>query len=177
MSVNLSGRQFGHPDVVVEVADAIRRSRMDPSQLCLEITESVAVEDLQRSDGILNDLKAIGVRLAIDDFGTGYSSLKYLKRLPVDIVKIDRSFVVGVDVNPVDAAIVNAVLGLATAVGMTTIAEGVETFGQLRRLREMGCPLVQGYYVGRPMPAEAFIDAVVATMSPRAVSNLVRRAG
>jgi predicted signal transduction protein with EAL and GGDEF domain len=177
MSVNLSGRQFVHPNVVAEVADAILRSGIAPSQLCMEITESVAVEDLQRSDGILNELKAIGVRLAIDDFGTGYSSLKYLKRFPVDIVKIDRSFVMGVDVNPVDAAIVNAILGLATAVGMTTIAEGVETVGQLRRLREMGCPLVQGFYIGLPMPADAFVDAVLATMGPQAAPDLVRRAG
>ena len=97
---------------------------------------------------------AFGVRLATDDFGTGYSSLNHLKRFPVDVVKIDRGFVGGVDTTPVDSAIVTAVLGLADAVGMTTVAEGVDTAGQLDRLRELECPLVQGYHLGRPASAD-----------------------
>ena len=150
MSVNLSARQFSNPNLVQEVADILRATGLRPEQLCLEITESLAVEDLTRSISTLDQLKGLGVRLAIDDFGTGYSSLTYLKRFPVDVVKIDRSFVMGIDTTPVDSAIVTAVIGLAEAVGMTTIAEGVETEGQLRHLQRLRCPLVQGYHLGRP---------------------------
>ena len=152
MSVNLSARQFANPQLVQEVADILRATGLDADRLCLEITESVAVEDVTRTISTLDELKALGVRLAIDDFGTGFSSLTYLKRFPVDVVKIDRSFVLGIDADPVDSAIVTAVLGLASAVGMVTVAEGVESADQLRHLRELGCPLVQGYHLGRPVP-------------------------
>ena len=152
MSVNLSARQFSNPNLVQEVADIVRAMGLRPEQLCLEITESLAVADVPRTIATLEQLKGLGVRLAIDDFGTGYSSLTYLKRFPVDVVKIDRSFVMGIDITPVDSAIVTAVIGLAEAVGMTTIAEGVETEEQLVHLRQLRCPLVQGYYLGRPSP-------------------------
>ena len=153
MSVNLSARQFSNPELVQEVADILRITGLDHDRLCLEITESVAVEDIGRTISTLDQLKALGVRLAIDDFGTGFSSLNYLKRFPVDVVKIDRSFVMGVPVDAVDSAIVTAVLGLAEAVGMVTVAEGVETADQLDALRELGCPLVQGHHLGRPAAA------------------------
>jgi diguanylate cyclase (GGDEF)-like protein/PAS domain S-box-containing protein len=150
MSVNLSARQFSDPYLVDDVAGILRDTGLQPDRLCLEITESVAVEDMGRTISTLEQLKALGVRLAIDDFGTGFSSLNYLKSFPVDVVKIDRSFVMGVARDPVDSAIVTAVLGLADAVGMVTVAEGVETPEQLEHLRDLGCPLVQGYYLGRP---------------------------
>jgi diguanylate cyclase (GGDEF)-like protein/PAS domain S-box-containing protein len=160
MSVNLSARQFSDPDLVQDVADILRMTGLRADDLCLEITESLAVEDVVRTIATLEQLKGLGVRLAIDDFGTGYSSLTYLKRFPVDVVKIDRSFVSGVDTEPVDSAIVTAVLGLAAAVGMTTVAEGVETEGQLARLRELECPLVQGYHLGRPCGRDEAAEAV-----------------
>jgi EAL domain-containing protein (putative c-di-GMP-specific phosphodiesterase class I) len=147
MSVNLSARQFSNPELVQEVADILRITGLEADRLCLEITESVAVEDVERTINILDQLKALGVRLAIDDFGTGFSSLTYLKRFPVDVVKIDRSFVMGIDADPVDSAIVTAVLGLASAVG-------VETAEQLEHLAQLGCPLVQGYHLGRPAPRD-----------------------
>jgi diguanylate cyclase (GGDEF)-like protein/PAS domain S-box-containing protein len=153
MSVNLSARQFSNPELVQEVADVLRITGLDHDRLCLEITESVAVEDIGRTISTLDQLKALGVRLAIDDFGTGFSSLNYLKRFPVDVVKIDRSFVMGIPVDAVDSAIVTAVLGLAEAVGMVTVAEGVETADQLDARRELGCPLVQGHHLGRPAAA------------------------
>jgi EAL domain-containing protein (putative c-di-GMP-specific phosphodiesterase class I) len=154
MSVNLSARQFSNPERVQEVADILRITGLEADRLCLEITESVAVEDVERTINILDQLKALGVRLAIDDFGTGFSSLTYLKRFPVDVVKIDRSFVMGIDADPVDSAIVTAVLGLANAVGMVMVAEGVETIEQLEHLVALGCPLVQGYHLGRPAPRD-----------------------
>ncbi|MHB8342322.1 MAG: putative bifunctional diguanylate cyclase/phosphodiesterase [Mycobacteriales bacterium] len=154
MSINLSARQFQDPGLVDDIRDSLEAAGLDPGQLCLEITESVAVADLDRTLAILSELKALGVRLAIDDFGTGYSSLKYLKRFPLDIIKIDQAFVADLATDPTDAAIVSAVMSLARAVGMTTIAEGVETAEQLDRLRELGCPLVQGFYLSRPVPSE-----------------------
>jgi diguanylate cyclase (GGDEF)-like protein/PAS domain S-box-containing protein len=155
MSVNLSGRQLQQPGLADEVAHIMREAGVDPQRMCLEITESLAMEDVEHSRGVMKRLKELGVRLAIDDFGTGYSSLSYLKRFPIDIVKIDRSFVDGLDMNRVDSAIVAAVIGLAKAVNMTTVAEGVETSSQLAHLRSLGCPVVQGYYLARPMTATA----------------------
>ena len=114
------------------------------------------MDDIERTIRVLNDLKSLGVKLAIDDFGTGYSSLNYLKRLPVDVVKLDRSFVQELDINAVDSAIVSAVINLADAIGMMAIAEGVETADQLERLTSLGCPMVQGYHLARPMSADAF---------------------
>jgi EAL domain-containing protein (putative c-di-GMP-specific phosphodiesterase class I) len=114
--------------------------------------------DIDHTIRTLTDLKSLGVRLAIDDFGTGYSSLNYLKLMPVDYVKLDRAFVQDLENDPVDAAIVSAVMELARAVGMTVVAEGVETAGQLARLSAMGCPLVQGYYLSHPMSMDDLSD-------------------
>jgi diguanylate cyclase (GGDEF)-like protein/PAS domain S-box-containing protein len=153
IAVNLSARQFESRDLVEEVRDALRASGLDPAHLCLEITETLALEDIDKSIATLTELKQLGVRLAIDDFGTGYSSLNYLKRLPVDVVKLDRTFVQDLDLNPVDTAIVVAVVELARTIGMTAVAEGVETVEQLARLEAMGCPVVQGFLLARPMGA------------------------
>ncbi|MDX6537402.1 MAG: hypothetical protein QOD37_1743, partial [Gaiellales bacterium] len=155
MSVNLSPRQFLQPRLVDEVAEILEVTGVDPNQICLEITESLAMSDVDWVTNVLLGLKGLGVRVAIDDFGTGYSSLSYLKRFPVDVVKIDRSFIDGMDSSAVDAAIVAAVIGLADAVGMTTVAEGVETREQFERLRVLGCKTVQGYYMAKPMTASA----------------------
>jgi EAL domain-containing protein (putative c-di-GMP-specific phosphodiesterase class I) len=156
ISVNLSARQLDDPGLVDDVQAVLARTGVDPYSICLEITESLAMQDASRNLETLHRLKALGVRLSIDDFGTGYSSLAYLKRLPVDCVKIDRSFVRTVDTSAVDAAIVASVINLARAVGMSTVAEGVETREQFEALRDLGCDVIQGFYFAKPMPeAEA----------------------
>ena len=150
--VNLSARQLGDPGLVDLVASSLRRHDVEASQLGLEITESALLEDAEGAVTALSSLRELGVRLAVDDFGTGYSSLSYLKRLPVDAVKIDRSFVDGLAVDGDDSAIVAAVAGMARALRLTTIAEGVENLDQLRALRRLGCDLAQGYFFTTPQP-------------------------
>jgi diguanylate cyclase (GGDEF)-like protein/PAS domain S-box-containing protein len=171
IAVNLSARQFQQYDLVREIDSVLSSTGLHPSLLCLEITESVAMDDIERTIRVLNELKELGVQLAIDDFGTGYSSLNYLKRLPVDVVKLDRSFVQELDINSVDSAIVSAVIDLAAAIGMMAIAEGVETADQLARLTSLGCPMVQGYHLARPMSAESF-NALLTQQPAGAVATL-----
>ncbi len=150
--VNLSAKQFQSADLVDDVRRELDRAGLPAGQLCLEITESLAMIDLERTIAVLGELRTIGVRLAIDDFGTGYSSLNYLKHFSVDVVKIDKSFVDELGSSPVDTEIVRAVINLGLTLGMTTVAEGVETEQQLVQLRALGCPLAQGYYLAEPMP-------------------------
>jgi diguanylate cyclase (GGDEF)-like protein/PAS domain S-box-containing protein len=152
MSVNLSGRQLADPALPDCVADALGTSGLGPDRLWLEITESVLMDDADSSARALAALKALGVRLAVDDFGTGYSSLAYLRRFPVDALKIDRSFVCDLDRGARDAVIVEAVVGLGRALGLRVVAEGVETPSQLARVRALGCDQAQGYYFARPAP-------------------------
>ncbi len=154
VAVNLSARQLVEPGVIDTVWEVLKETGMEPSRLCLEITESVLMEDVASSIEALLGLKALGVRLAIDDFGTGYSSLSYLRRFPVDIVKIDRSFVAGLGVDPAAEAIVAAVVNLAHALGLVVVGEGVETEQQLVMLRALGCDRAQGFLWSRPLPAE-----------------------
>ncbi len=154
MSVNLSARQLALPDLVDVVAAALRETETDPALLCLEITESVAMGQGESTFSVLAALKELGLRLAIDDFGTGYSSLSYLRRYPVDVLKIDRSFVTGLDRHPANASIVAAVVTLAHALGLTAVAEGVEHPGELQELRRLGGDVGQGYLLGRPMAAK-----------------------
>ena len=174
VSVNLSARQFRQPDLPGQVAEVLARSGLDAHQLCLEVTESVMMDDAENAVVTLNRLKELGTCLSIDDFGTGYSSLSYLKRFPVDYVKIDRSFIKDLGNHAVDSEIVRAVIRLASAVGMSAVAEGVETEEQMRRLRALGCPLVQGYYLSKPKPA-----AEIGPMLAERVDHLRRgmRAG
>ncbi len=162
VSVNLSAQQFQEPALVEKVAKAVAEVGLAPKHLCIEITENLALQDIDRSIATLSELKALGVKLAIDDFGTGYSSLTYLKRLPVDVVKLDKTFVQDLAVSAVDAAIVLAVVELARTLGLTAVAEGVETVDQMERLAEMGCPVLQGYLLARPMPSEEFSEMLVA---------------
>ncbi|HVE45360.1 MAG TPA: EAL domain-containing protein [Acidimicrobiales bacterium] len=154
LAVNLAARQLMAPDLCDVVKAALTRSGMAPGQLCLEITESVLLEDANRSARALEQLKALGVRIGVDDFGTGFSSLTYLKRFPVDTLKIDRSFVEGLGQDQEDRAIVASVVDLAHAFGLTTIAEGVETLEQLDELRTIGCEQGQGYLWSPPLSAE-----------------------
>jgi diguanylate cyclase (GGDEF)-like protein len=156
MSVNVSPHQLMSRDFPATVADVLENTHTDPNLLTLEVTESVFVEDSERALVILNDLKHIGVRLALDDFGTGYSSLSYLKRFPIDIVKIDQSFVADLEHDQASHAIVFAVVELAHMLGMTVVAEGVETAEQRGLLARLGCDFCQGFYFARPMSADDF---------------------
>ncbi|MCU1602071.1 MAG: diguanylate cyclase/phosphodiesterase with and sensor(s) [Frankiales bacterium] len=153
MAVNLSGVQLGRIELVRRVAAVVDATGIDPPLLSLEITESVLMGDAEEALGMLLDLKALGVRISIDDFGTGYSSLSYLKRFPVDVLKIDRSFVDGLGTDADDLAIVQAILALAGALGIDTIAEGIETEAQRDVLQSLGCRHAQGFLLGRPAAA------------------------
>ncbi|MFM7060447.1 MAG: EAL domain-containing protein [Actinomycetes bacterium] len=152
IAVNLSARQFEHEDIVATVRAAIDDAGIAPRQLCIEVTEGTLMAN--GSAEILQCLHELGVSVAIDDFGTGYSSLYYLKRFPVDVVKIDRSFVDGLGTDADDEAIVTAVLSLGHALGLRVVAEGVETEAQLDRLVGLGCDAAQGYLMSRPVPAD-----------------------
>lgn len=152
VSVNLSACQLSDPALPDRVAAALTASGLAPDELCLELTESALMDDADRALEALLRLKALGVRLAIDDFGTGYSSLAYLRRFPIDAVKIDRSFVTGLGTRTADCAIVTAVLGLTRALGLTAIAEGVEETGQRDELVRLGCAAAQGYLFSPPRP-------------------------
>ena len=142
--------------------EAMESSELDPSRLAVEVTETVLLDDANDAASTLADLRATGVRVFLDDFGTAYSSLSYLHRLPLDVVKLDRAFVSGLDEQGAKQQIVGAVVQMARALRMTVIAEGVETARQLDRLRELGCHLVQGYHLARPMPA----DEMTARLDP-----------
>ncbi|MHB8681446.1 MAG: putative bifunctional diguanylate cyclase/phosphodiesterase [Acidimicrobiales bacterium] len=158
VAVNLSARQFQQAGLVEEVEQILRDTGVDPSQISLEITESLAMEDVERTSQVLMRLKGLGVKVAIDDFGTGYSALGYLATFPVDVVKVDQSFVDKVELDPVKSAIVSAVINLSQAIGTTTVVEGVETKEQLDHLYSLGCTMAQGYYFARPMPADQLTD-------------------
>ena len=171
MAVNLSARQFQQSDLCEQVADVLRRTGLRPQLLALEITETVVMEDTATTLATLRALKQLKVRLSIDDFGTGYSSLSYLKRFPVDAVKIDKSFVDGLAGSPVDREIVRAVIRLAAAVGMQTIAEGVETTSQRQELEQLGCTMLQGYLLSRPVPIDQ-VDRSLGLRVPAARAAL-----
>lgn len=156
MAVNLSARQFLDDDIRAMVRRILAETRLDPKWLELELTESIVMRNAENVIRTMNDLSADGVTHALDDFGTGYSSLSYLQRLPVARIKIDRSFVINITSNPSDAAIVRAVVGMAHSLGLSVIAEGVETEGQLGFLRGVGCEEMQGYFFSRPLPAVEF---------------------
>jgi EAL domain-containing protein (putative c-di-GMP-specific phosphodiesterase class I) len=158
VSVNLSARQHRDPDMVDLVDRILTETRTDPGVLCLEITESVLVNDADAAAATLNALKGLGVKLSIDEFGTGHSSLGSLKRFPLDMVKVDRSFVSGVASNPEDAAIVTAIINLAHSLGLQTVADGVETKEQVDELRALGCDVGQGFYFARPRPSDAIAE-------------------
>ena len=155
VSVNLSAHQLNRTDLVEAVGRALKESGLDPDRLWLEITESALMEDADAAVAALERLRGLGVHLCVDDFGTGYSSLAYLRRFPVDALKVDRSFVAGLGKDPEDSAIVEAVVSMAHSLRLSVVAEGVETDEQLARLRELGCELAQGFYFAAPVPASA----------------------
>ncbi|HKY75377.1 MAG TPA: EAL domain-containing protein [Acidimicrobiia bacterium] len=158
VSVNLSARQLIRPDLTRLVAGMLESTGADPADLCLEITEGTLLQDMNAAVRHLAELRSLGVRISIDDFGTGYSSLAYLRTLPIDELKIDRSFVNSVADDASAAAIVESVVRLGHALGLVVVAEGVETAGQLATLRDLGCDLAQGYYLARPAPAPTVLQ-------------------
>ena len=155
VSVNLSGKQLRRPDLQDVIRRALEGSGLSASSLGLDITETVYIGALEANTAALDRIKALGVRVSLDDFGSGYSSLSYLKRLPTDILKVDKAFTRGLGLEVEDTAIVQTVVDLAHTLGMEVVAEGVEIVEQETLLREMGCDFGQGYYFSRPMPAEA----------------------
>jgi len=165
VAVNVSGRQISNDHVVDKVVAALKGSNLAPEFLEIEVTESVVMRDATRAISTLNALKNLGVALSIDDFGTGYSSLGYLKRFPLDKLKIDKSFVDGLPTNEDDAAIANAIIAMSHSLRLTVIAEGVETEAQLGFLRAHGCDEMQGYLFSKPLPAQQFTDLLRSTPS------------
>ncbi|HET9771748.1 MAG TPA: EAL domain-containing protein [Acidimicrobiia bacterium] len=151
VAVNISAHQLMFPGFLGIVADVLSETGSDPQRITFEVTESAFVHDTARALGVLHGLKDLGVRLALDDFGTGYSSLEYLKRFPIDIVKIDRKFVYDLEVDPTSHAIIYTIVELAHVLGMTVVAEGVETAEQHRQLASIGCDFCQGFHFARPM--------------------------
>ena len=156
VAINLSAAQFRHPNLVETVARTLREHDLPAEVLELELTESVAMENSDLTLQTIAALKRLGVQLSIDDFGTGYSSLAYLKRYAVDKLKIDQSFVRGLNRDPQDEAIVTTIIGLASHLGLHTVAEGVETAEQAAFLQQRGCDVLQGYHFHRPSEAAAF---------------------
>jgi EAL domain-containing protein (putative c-di-GMP-specific phosphodiesterase class I) len=155
VAVNLSGRLLQDPSLADLVSELLHRWRVDASCLVLELTESSIMSDPERVSGVLERLREIHVQLSIDDFGTGYSSLSHLRLLPVDEIKIDKSFVLDMLVNPPDEAIVHSTIQLCQNLGRQVVAEGVEDEATYRRLIELGCDRAQGFYFARAMSADA----------------------
>jgi diguanylate cyclase (GGDEF)-like protein len=164
ISVNLSARQHSDPELISTVKQVLEETGTDPGVLCLEITETDLMEDVDASFETLKQLKELGVGLSVDDFGTGYSSLASLKRFPIDSLKVDRSFVAGLDRGrgTEDAAIVTAVISLAHTLGLTAVAEGVETSEQLEQIKALDCDVAQGFYFARPRPASVIDELLGA---------------
>ncbi len=162
LAVNVSARQLISTRLYSTVANVLASAHMDPNALILEMTESIFIEDSDRTVRMLADLKKLGLRLALDDFGSGYSSLGYLARMSLDIVKIDRSFIANISHDPTNKAIVLAILNLAHVLGLTVVAEGVENQTQSDEVRATGCEFAQGFYFARPMPA-AEIDGLIGS--------------
>jgi EAL domain-containing protein (putative c-di-GMP-specific phosphodiesterase class I) len=158
VAVNVSARQFASAGFVESITNVLDETGLAPQCLEIELTESLVMTDVEQAIGIMEDIKALDVKLAIDDFGTGYSGLSYLKRFPIDVLKIDQSFVRDITKNPDDAAIVVSIISLARNLRLDVIAEGVETEEQLAHLRRHGCHEMQGFLFSRPVPAEALTE-------------------
>ena len=163
VTVNIAGKQLLHPDFVTDVANALRDAGLNASRLILEITEGTLLDNAEATTRRLQELKALGVRLAIDDFGTGYSSLSYLQRFPIDILKIDKSFVDGIVRGGNQAALARTIISLGDSLALRTVAEGIETDAQRTVLRDLGCQLGQGFLYARPLDASA-IPAVIGRL-------------
>jgi EAL domain-containing protein (putative c-di-GMP-specific phosphodiesterase class I) len=169
MSVNISAQQLARVEIVDEVRGALRASGLDPSCLMLEITESLLISDIDLAIDRLHALRELGVQIAIDDFGTGYSSLSYILQLPIDVLKIDKTFIDSVDRDDRESRLTAAIIGLAGVLDLGCVAEGVERPEQQERLHELGCDSAQGFLLARPMSYEA-LRKLLRTTVPTAVA-------
>jgi EAL domain-containing protein (putative c-di-GMP-specific phosphodiesterase class I) len=154
IAINFSSKQFRQPDFLSTIKQIIDETGIEPSRLMIEITESILIEDLEQSAKILSDLKCLGVNIGIDDFGTGYSSLAYLKNLPIDVLKIDQSFIRDMERNPSDKKIISAIIAMAHGLNIQVVAEGVETTAQFDFLKSAACDFAQGFLFSRAIPPE-----------------------
>jgi EAL domain-containing protein (putative c-di-GMP-specific phosphodiesterase class I) len=168
VAVNISPRQFAAPGFLAHLESLLATTHVDPASIELEITESVMVEDAEIAIALLHRLRALGLKLAIDDFGTGYSSLAYLSRFPIHKLKIDQSFVRNMHSVSEQSAIVQATIGLGHSLGLTVIAEGVETEAQRAMLSGWRCDEIQGYYYSRPLPAESALKFLEGSLQLQA---------
>jgi EAL domain-containing protein (putative c-di-GMP-specific phosphodiesterase class I) len=162
IAVNLSARQLQRPEIVSDVTDILAESGLEPSSLVIEITESVMMQDMELSIQRLGELKNLGVKLAVDDFGIGYSSLNYIRRFPVDILKVDKSFIDGVADSGEEAALTAAIIELAGILHLRPVAEGIERADQLEKLLALNCELGQGFYFAKPMPIDGISELLHA---------------
>ena len=176
ISVNISARHFQHDGLVEDVSKALRLGDLDPGSLVLEITESVLVNDTEAVIARMLELKELGVAFAIDDFGTGYSSLSYLKRFPIDILKVDKSFVDDVGDSAESGALAEAIVQLGNTLHLQTVAEGIERVHQVNGLRTLGCQFGQGFYFAKPLRVDQ-IDELLSALSPRQPSQEVATFG
>jgi diguanylate cyclase (GGDEF)-like protein len=175
VAVNVSGRDFAHPEFLLRLSDTIAQARLSPSLFELELTEGVLMRDAEAGRRSLSALKEFGFTLAVDDFGTGYCSLNYLKRFPLDTLKIDRSFVADISTDTDDEAIVRAIIALGHSLDLKIVAEGVETSAQLQFLQAESCDAIQGYLMSAAVPAAAFADMLRAPRSAAAASHAIMR--
>jgi EAL domain-containing protein (putative c-di-GMP-specific phosphodiesterase class I) len=157
--VNVSALQFGRADFVDTIDEVLSRAGLEPQFLELELTESLVIRDVQESASKMEKLRGLGVQISVDDFGKGYSSLSYLQRLPIDILKLDRSFVEEFQTSGGNSSLVRGIVALAHGLGMRVTAEGVETQEQLELVHHSGCDKVQGFLLGRPTPAASALTA------------------
>jgi EAL domain-containing protein (putative c-di-GMP-specific phosphodiesterase class I) len=167
VGVNLSVKQLQHPDVIADVRAALRDSGLEPEMLVLEITETVMMADYDTASRRLHELKALGIHIAMDDFGTGYSSLSYLSRLPVDILKMDRSFLAA-NASPEASGLAAAIIALGKTLGVQVLAEGIESSAQYDALRALGCDYGQGFFIAHPMELSATREWLAAAVATRA---------
>jgi PAS domain S-box-containing protein len=170
MSVNITPREFAQPDLATEIRKSLEESGVDPSCLQLEITETIAMRDAEKSGHVLSQLKALGVCLSIDDFGTGYSSLSRLRRIPVDTLKIDRAFISNMDSDPESREIVRIIIVLAHNLGLKVVAEGTETEAQVNLLKQLNCEMAQGYFFSRPADEQAMSKLLLGNHASHAAS-------
>jgi EAL domain-containing protein (putative c-di-GMP-specific phosphodiesterase class I) len=174
MAINLSAFQLRRGALVERVAATLNEVGVDPSSLVVELTESTLIENLESAITVVEGLHKAGLKLALDDFGTGYSSLSYLKRFPIDVVKIDRSFLRDFPNHPGDTEIVSAIIAIAHSLGLRVVAEGVETDRQLQVLQNMQCDEIQGYLFSKPISRE---HATALLLNPTDIRRIVRAAG
>jgi EAL domain-containing protein (putative c-di-GMP-specific phosphodiesterase class I) len=160
MAVNISARQLAQPSFVQELHDTLEGFHTDPASLTLELTESMMLGDDEATTRKIQEIRELGVRVAIDDFGTGYSSLGYLQQFPVDVIKIDRSFIERLSVDGRNFEVTKSIVELGRSLNLEIVAEGIEHAGQVAAIRSLGCTHGQGYYYGRPMPAGEFTKLI-----------------